>query len=91
MDYFQELHGLLPGDASGLLLQPSVCPTTHASRLLLLHAGGRLLLLPRKQGGNYVSRGGLLSQEEEQMHHSLEWINSSPYIITMYKLLLYIR
>ena len=22
MDYFQELHGLLPGDASGLLIQP---------------------------------------------------------------------
>ena len=37
MDYYQELHGLLPGDASGLLLLPSVCPTTsllpHASRL----------------------------------------------------------
>ena len=41
MDYFQELHGLLPGDASGLLLQPSVCPNTS----LLPHASGLLLLL----------------------------------------------
>ena len=36
------------------------------------------------QGGGATR--GLLSQEEEEMHQSLEWINSSPYIITMYNL-----